>query len=331
VTPLELRPLAIGELLDRVFTLYRRHLFTFVGIMAIPSIFNLAMALVIRTAQYLGGSTFAPRDSTFGSPDMVFYVVSLIVGAIAFLAFYWMAYMLALAATTVVVAEIYAGRDCSISSAFARARQQTGRLMLLALFWFLLITGPVIVFAMVGVGLAVVAGIASGSAPPAAMVAIGVIFVALGLFVLFALCVFLSLRYALSGPALMLEGISARVALRRSVFLTRGYLGRVFLMAVCAAMLAYTGIMIFQVPFTTASALMGKTTATAYWIDMVGAVSGTIGQTLTAPVMVIGVVVLYYDLRVRKEALDLQVMMSALDADDGRRFVTGPPSPALPD
>ena len=106
MTPLELRPLAIGELLDRVFTLYRRHLFTFVGIMAIPSIFNLAMALVIRTAQYLGGSKFTPRDTTFGSPDMVFYVVGLVAGAIAFLALYWMAYMLALGATTVESARV---------------------------------------------------------------------------------------------------------------------------------------------------------------------------------------------------------------------------------
>jgi len=45
---------------------------------------------------------------------------------------------------------------------------------------------------------------------------------------------------------------------------------------------------------------------------MVGALCGTIGHTLTAPIMVIGVAVLYYDFRVRKEALDLQVMISAL-------------------
>ena len=57
--------------------------------------------------------------------------------------------------------------------------------------------------------------------------------------------------------------------------------------------------------------------------------AGTIGHTLTAPVLVIGVAVLYYDLRVRKEALDLQVMMSALDTP-GDGLTLPPPSPVIP-
>jgi hypothetical protein len=330
VTPLELRPLAIGELLDRVFTLYRRHLSTFVGIMAIPAIFSLAMALVIRTGQYLGGPTLTPRGS-FGSPDMVFFIVAVFVGVFAFMAVYWVAYMLALGATTVAVAEIYAGRDIDIRGAYARARQQAGRLMLLAWWWLVLIVGPGILLLFLVTGLSILARITFGAGWQVGVLA--VILIAFGTLGMLAACIFLSLRYALSGPALMLEGASARAAIRRSVFLTRGFLGRVFLVALCAAMLAYTSAMIFQVPFTVASALVGKTTPTAFWLDMIGAVFGTIGQTLAAPVMAIGVVVVYYDIRVRKEALDLQVMMTALDADNGNgsQFVAAPPSPALPD
>jgi hypothetical protein len=74
----------------------------------------------------------------------------------------------------------------------------------------------------------------------------------------------------------------------------------------------------------------GPLTVAGFWLAMVGAVAGTMAQTLTAPIMVIGVAVLYYDFRVRKEALDLHVMMSALDSQDGGLSMTPPPSPALP-
>jgi hypothetical protein len=47
---LDLRPLSLGELLDRTFSLYRKHFFLFVGIAAIPYSFffiiNLAFSLL---------------------------------------------------------------------------------------------------------------------------------------------------------------------------------------------------------------------------------------------------------------------------------------------
>ena len=100
-------------------------------------------------------------------------------------------------------------------------------------------------------------------------------------------------------------------------------------MFLVAALMAYTAIILLQMPFNVASAVVGKTTNAGFWLDLVGAIAGTIGHTLTAPVLVIGVAVLYYDFRVRKEALDLQVMMSALDTP-GDGLTMPPPSPAIP-
>ena len=42
----DLRPLSLGELLDRTFTLYRNHFWLFVGIMAVPQLLILAIGLV---------------------------------------------------------------------------------------------------------------------------------------------------------------------------------------------------------------------------------------------------------------------------------------------
>ena len=43
----ELRPLTLGELLDRTFQLYRNHFWLFVGIMAIPSAFSVPFTVLI--------------------------------------------------------------------------------------------------------------------------------------------------------------------------------------------------------------------------------------------------------------------------------------------
>ena len=47
----ELRPLSLGELLDRTFTLYRRHFWLFVGIMAVPSSFTIPVNVLFISIQ----------------------------------------------------------------------------------------------------------------------------------------------------------------------------------------------------------------------------------------------------------------------------------------
>ncbi len=330
MTPFDLRPLAIGELLDRVFTLYRRHLSTFVGIMAVPALFGLAMAVSVLTLQHLYMPMLTPEnrglDAQINSPQFAMTVLGIAAGYIVLIVLYWTAYTLALGAATFAVSEIYAGREISIAGAFDRARTRVWRLMLLALLWMLLIIVPGM--SLIAVGAAFVA-VAAVRQTPEVMI-LGVLIMMIGGVVFIGAFIYLSLRYSMSAASLMLEGTSASGALRRSAFLTRGYLGRVFLVSLVAAMLAYTAAMLLQMPFNVASAVMGKTSALGFWLDMTGAVCGTIGNILTAPVMVIGVAVLYYDLRVRKEALDLQVMMSALENPGGGLPMTPPASPALP-
>ena len=64
---LDLRPLSLGELLDRTFFLYRRHFLLFVGIAAIPYSFffviNLATALAPVLAAAAGSGRCIPRGS----------------------------------------------------------------------------------------------------------------------------------------------------------------------------------------------------------------------------------------------------------------------------
>ena len=61
---LDLRPLTLGELLDRSFSLYRRHFWLFVGIMALPSLLGLAFGLLVA----LFNPQPAGRDRSRPSP-----------------------------------------------------------------------------------------------------------------------------------------------------------------------------------------------------------------------------------------------------------------------
>ena len=114
--------------------------------------------------------------------------------------------------------------------------------------------------------------------------------------------------------ALVIESTGVTEAIRRSVVLVRGHMGRAFLIGLCGSAVTYASFGLFQGPFIVAAFVVGLETATGLFLYMAGAALGTIGATFTAPIMIVGYVVLYFDVRVRHEALDLQVMLGALDA-----------------
>ena len=67
---LDLRPLTLGELLDRSFSLYRRHFWLFVGIMALPSLLGLAFGLLVALFNPQPGSpgSVAAQRQSRGDP-----------------------------------------------------------------------------------------------------------------------------------------------------------------------------------------------------------------------------------------------------------------------
>ena len=123
----------------------------------------------------------------------------------------------------------------------------------------------------------------------------------------------MSLRYSLSIPALVLEGLPPGESIRRSVALTHGRLGRVFLMVLCATCIAWAALILFQGPFAAASFMAGPETTHGFWLNVLGGVFGTIGTTLTTPFLIIGLAVIYYDARIREEGFDLELSLAALD------------------
>jgi len=302
---LELRPLSLGELFDRAFMLYRRHFWLFVGITAIPGVF----ALLGTLAQVGLQRAILPEEGGQAAaaeiPDNFVLIFSLFVGMMLALIIYWVVYMIALGATTLAVSEIYVGRGTTIASVYGGVRGRMGALILLLLLVGLRIFG-------LAIGGLLVLGMVGGF--------LGVIFAPLAVLVVFAGAaallvgfIFLSLRYSLSIPALMLEGLTASDAIKRSIALTQGRLLHVLLLGICATLVTYAALVIFQGPFFAAAMMSGPESTAGLWLSVVGAMFGSIGTTLTTPFLIIGLALMYYDARVREEGLDVELSLAALD------------------
>jgi hypothetical protein len=79
--------------------------------------------------------------------------------------------------------------------------------------------------------------------------------------------------------------------------------------------LAWGVIAMFQFPFMVMMGINAKQTQLLVLWTVLAQAGNFIASILVAPVSTIGFSVFYYDLRVRKEAFDLQMMMRAIGAD----------------
>jgi hypothetical protein len=301
----DLRPLTLGELLDRAWNLYRRHLLLFVGILAIPSIAMLFLSVGMQLVQ---PDMPTPEAAEAADPAHVFGALAWMAGGGLILGLvYWISYAIALGATTGAVAELYRGGQPTIAGSYDGVRGRWGRLAWLMLVLFVRLFGAMFLLLIVT---GVMVGLLSIFSPVAGAV-LGIAMFAAA----FAVFVWMALRYAVCIPPAVLEDLTASRALARSVKLTSGALGRVLVLMFFTVIVAYAGFALTQGPFMVAAVMAGPDTSTAFWLNMAGVVAGSIAGAFTGPLAIIAMAVLYYDLRIRKEGLDLDLMIADLRAD----------------
>ncbi len=128
---LDLRPLSIGELLDRTFSLYRRNFLLFIGIAAIPHLLVLAVKLAQVAVMPVAGKVGAPpaaelqaaaRSFVAGNP--IVFVVFALLGVVIYL----IAILFTQGGTVFAVSELYLGRATTIGQSFSRAKGELGTL-----------------------------------------------------------------------------------------------------------------------------------------------------------------------------------------------------------
>lgn len=131
--------------------------------------------------------------------------------------------------------------------------------------------------------------------------------------------IYLAVVLAFAWPLVVLEDRSPTDAMSRSAELVRGYWGRVFVTMLLLSLI----VVVIQWAITAPVNLIGQAVFGGGALSLgVAQLVSVLVQMIVLPLSVTGLVVLYYDLRVRKEAFDLQLLMTEIGPKVG---VAAPP------
>lgn len=302
-----LRPMSTSEVLDRMFHLYRNNFLLFTGIALIASSVSLAAQLASLFA--FGPSVELMSNARWGS-----LLVSSAVTSIAFL----FGYALASGATMDAVSKVHLGKQTTIRESYAKVWPSFWRILRIIFLVYTYILGPVLLSftALMIVGTLIAKASRAGVNTPTTVMAAGI--AALVIFVcmiaaLVWMCI-ASPRYSLAVAASVLEGVPARQAMRRSRFLTKGSIGRVWLIFLITGVMTFVLSYVLQLPvlllngtmFLTAGVHLTKISAVGIYVAQY------LSGALAGPIATVAIALLYYDERIRKEAFDLQLMAQAI-------------------
>ncbi len=298
-----LRPMHLGEILDRTAQIYRRQFLLFAGIAAGPSLVVLG-CFAAGFLLYLfahGGSTAANVILGLG------FLALLVVG----LPLYIVASAFGYAALSEAAKKRFFGEAVTIRGMYREAWPHGWRYLgLFALDFAILGVAPGIVMFALSIGIGVAAGAAGGDAGNAtvlAIVALGALLMVYELWMLPRLCMSFAVSVA--------EKAGVAESLKRGWTLSRGTRWRILLLFVMGAVCGWMLTWLLTVPVILAVALIPGLRSVQH-SQMLGTIAifanyaaGFAVQALIRPVYGIALVLFYYDQRIRNEGYDIEWMM----------------------
>ena len=313
IRPETIRPLTLGEILDRTTQLYRRNFLCFAGVAAVPTAVILAVTIPAAALLLVPGIAAAKRNS---SPGAGFFALLAVV-CVVFVVVAMAATVISQAALIRAVIAAYNGQKLRIREALKSV--QPGFWRYLALLFLQGIWVGLIPAVLAGIAVAIVfllSRVAGGGAAANAAAGFGVFLIAAAAGVIILIR---ALTYSLAMPACIAEDKPAWESLMRSKKLSKGTRGRILLMFFLVWLLSVAVSMIGYIPIVIVSivvAAMGKSAGTAATgaVLLVVAEIGNVLinftiQTLITPVYLIGLVLFYFDQRIRSEGYDIEWMM----------------------
>jgi hypothetical protein len=309
-----LRPLGVGEILDGAFASIRRNPKAILGLAAVVmTISAVISATITRTLLNLGGLNL-PSPGQQLTPAQATHLVGRIVAVVVpafgltlLLTFIVQAILAGLLAP--IIARAVSGQQISAADAWRATRPRLPSLLLATLLVLLAGLGPLLILGLI-VGIAFLAG------APAAVYAVLAL---LGLAAL-VLTIWFSTMLSLVTPVVVLENESPGRALARSWRLVTRSFWRVFGITLLAGIIVAIAGGILQLPFTFLGAVSGSGIV-ATVVLVIGAIAaGTVTRPITAGVTVL----LYVDMRMRKEGLDLALRTASGTGQPGTGQPGGP-------
>ncbi len=279
----ELRPMSIGEILERSLRLYRYNFMTFFGIILVVNVILFVVQQPMIYMQHVIFRGEAVHDEfgiAFMAYSSVFALLAVIAGIVAG------------GALTLAVSERFLDRQAGVASSYRRIKDRL----------------PALIGTAILVGLIIVVG--------------------------FLLCIipgiYFYFSFILSAIVVVLERKGPRAAMSRSRELMRVKTERGFFTLRSNSAKALVILLIIFALATvvnTVSAIPQLLVAALYdaagpdagrFMYVMGLISGAINTVLesaVAPVYTLPIVLLYYDIRIRFEGYDLEMLSQSLEGD----------------
>ena len=275
-TSTALQPMSFVDILDGMFMLYRNHFGLFLGIVAVYIVIGLGLDLISVSA-----ATSMAWDTSI--------VITVFIGIGSFIVSFLVAAGLAYAS-----AMVYLDREMTAQGALQQAWRRFFSLLGSAILWGLVVSGLFVTI-------------------------IGIPF-----------AIYFSVRWGLYTLPVLFEETTARNALRRSTELVRGTWWRVFGIMLAVAVIGFMISFILEVSFGFILTLIGVAEVeggSTPWEAIrrlfiplpneVGWLPYAIRRFvsvaiagLAMPIGIIGSALLYFDLRIRKEAFDIEMQVT---------------------
>ena len=284
----DLKPMEMGEVLDGAFTLYRRHFGLFLRLSVAVMWLPVALAVYLRL-----------RFAGSGPEQMIGAIQDHLLTGILVVLFVAVAYTLAglllTAGSIHIISASYLGRQPTLGEALSLGASRILPLFLVAVGKGLLIF-MIGIAGAVGVGILAALGKVVGTA-------VSVLLVLAASCTLIWFVVYVACGYGLTTPVIVLEELSSSFdAFRRSWELTRTFKLKLLGLAVIAYLIANFVPSAFVGGVGAYAALANPSLQPAVIV-----VSALLPIVL-APILPCVFTLLYYDLRVRREGFDLQLL-----------------------
>ncbi len=284
----DLRPMSFGEVLDGAFTMYRRHFGLFMKLSAVT--WGVPAALLLYLKLRFSGTTPDQTLAIFQT-----HLAELIILGLVWLVAIVVATVMLTAGSIRVISSAYLGGVSTFGDALRLAASKIVPLVLVGLGKGLLLLIIWIVGFVVWALLVSIANLFGG----ASAVLVGI----LGLGALFWFLAFVLCGYALTTPIVVLEELSSSFdTFGRSWDLTRGFKLKAF------GLWLVVWILTWLVPFCFFFGVGYVVQTKAPGLELTVSAVNSLVSIVLAPVLPCMLTLFYYDLRMRREGFDLQVL-----------------------
>jgi hypothetical protein len=298
------RSMSVGEWLDATFTLYRRNFALIASISAVVQIpyalltwllFEVTgVATFVRSpfASFSGQTITKAQAQQLLNTDLGVFAVTIGLVLVSLLVIV----PLGEAATTRAVSDRYLDRPSSLFAAYGAAWSRLGALIVMIC---------ILIGAYAGsLGAVLVLALLLGTAGAGGL---GALLAVLAIIALVPTLIVVYVRTVVAVPAIVLERASGWGGLQRSWRLISGRFwptfGRMLLLGLITSIISSVIAAVFELP---GLALFPNNT---FVFDQV---ASAIAAVFVGPITYIGVTLLYYDIRIRKEGFDIEMLARSL-------------------